>query len=104
MSSSIVSNRRKNLIGEYENNFKNGIGILSFGDGIEFKGEIKNNKANGVGRIDFLKEGISIEGEFINQALSGYGIYKDDTNDMIYEGEMKQKENLSVIGYQLTEK
>lgn len=77
-------------IGEYENNFKNGIGILSFGDGIEFKGEIKNNKANGVGRIDFLKEGISIEGEFINQALSGYGIYKDDTNDMIYEGEMKQ--------------
>lgn len=75
-------------IGEYENNIKNGIGILSFENNVEFKGEIKNNKANGIGRIDFLKEGITIEGEFVNQSIANYGIYKDDSNNRVYEGEM----------------
>ena len=82
----------KNLTCIYEGEFldskKNGKGELKTKKYI-YKGDFENDKFNGNGTIEFLGEGSKYSGTFVNNEISGKGIFEWKNGD-IYEGEMKK--------------
>lgn len=82
----------KNLTCVYEGEFldskKNGKGELKTKKYI-YKGDFDNDKFNGNGNIEFLEEGSKYSGTFVNNEISGKGIFEWKNGD-IYEGEMKK--------------
>ena len=74
-------------VGDFTDNIREGKGELRTKK-VHYIGEFKYNKFNGNGKLIFIKEGHSYEGNFINNQISGIGIFKWSNGD-IYEGEMK---------------
>ena len=67
------SNHTTSYIGSKLNNLKDGFGIQKWSNGAKYIGYYKNDKAHGLGK--FLTSDDTYEGEFLNDAACGFGIY-----------------------------
>ena len=74
--------------GEFINSQKCGKGKLKTQKYI-YKGDFNNDKFNGSGSIEFLDEGSKYTGNFINNEITGRGIFEWKNGDK-YEGNMKK--------------
>ena len=74
-------------VGEFMDSNRNGKGDLKTKK-IHYIGEFANNKLNGKGKLDFLLDGHEYKGQFIDNEISGIGVFKWKNGD-VYEGEMK---------------
>ena len=63
-----------------KNNLRHGKGILETKK-IYYKGEFKNDKLCGKGRITFKLEGHVYEGDFDDNGINGFGIFKLKNGD-----------------------
>eukprot|EP01088_Endostelium_zonatum_P004474 TRINITY_DN15742_c0_g1_i1.p1 TRINITY_DN15742_c0_g1~~TRINITY_DN15742_c0_g1_i1.p1 ORF type:complete len:417 (-),score=106.85 TRINITY_DN15742_c0_g1_i1:86-1336(-) len=74
--------------GEWEDNKREGYGILKLIDGTTYEGEWKKNKREGHG-IEQRTDGSRYEGGWVNNNRCGYGVGKTASGS-IYEGEWKE--------------
>ena len=74
--------------GEYVQQIKKGIGILTLNDSKNYKGQFDNNNFNGYGTLSINNGDILIQGFFKNNIIEDYAIYENIKEKISYEGKI----------------
>ena len=80
-------NQKAEYIGEYVDDFRNGIAKMKHSDGSIYIGQWLNDKKNGCGKFIFADKSI-YEGEFEDDDITGYGkfTWPEGIVESTYEG------------------
>lgn len=72
--------------GDWKDNMRHGVGVLTFASGLEYSGEFFKDSIHGQGTITLIDASV-YTGSFFNGLFHGHGTLKDEANKREYTGE-----------------
>lgn len=72
--------------GDWKDNMRHGVGVLTFASGLEYSGEFFKDSIHGQGTITLIDASV-YTGSFFNGLFHGNGTLEDEANKRIYTGE-----------------